>query len=54
MTQASDAPSAALTTVTAAPARIDADGISQTTLTVVPLKGTGDPVPRVLPAEPSS
>jgi len=42
---ASDAPSAALTTVTAAPPRIDADGTSQTTLSIVPLKGTGEAVP---------
>lgn len=41
---ASEAPSAALTTIDVAPARIDADGTSQTTLSIVPRKGTGDPV----------
>ena len=41
---ASEAPSAALSTVEAAPSRIDADGVSQTTLSIVPRKGTGDPI----------
>ncbi len=41
---ASDAPSAALTAVVAAPARLDADGVSQTTITVTPVKGTGEGV----------
>lgn len=45
VTQASDAPSAALTSVVADPPRIDADGVSETTLRIVPLKETGDPVP---------
>jgi len=41
---ASDAPSAALTSVEAAPARIDADGTSTTTLVVTPRTEAGDDI----------
>ncbi len=44
VTPASEAPSAALSTVDLFPARLDADGTAQTTLSVVALKGTGEPV----------
>ena len=44
VTPASDAPSAALTTVVADPPRLDADGRGQTTITITPVRETGDPV----------
>ncbi len=44
VTAASDAPSAALTTVSAAPLRIDADGEAATTITILPRRENTSPV----------
>jgi hypothetical protein len=44
VTPTSDAPSAALTSVEADPHRIDADGVSQSTLRIVPREETGDAI----------